>query len=474
MKKIILSFFLLASFFGKGQAINFGNLGIGFDNNSVRSLFYDTLDKKLYAGGHFKYADNKIAWGVAVWNGNFWDSLAGGLTQYPQNTSGASYSTNFIYKMIKFQNKIYCIGSFDYVNGKPAAEIAVWNGVTWEFPIAEHPNWQIQDLLVFNNILYACGLFTKFGNTTCNYIAKFDGNSWQPVGDFTKYCKNSGLPAQMNAITVFRDEIYVGGAWDDSTGTTRNIAKFDGSNWINVGTGISQGGVNSVFDLEVFKDELYIGGRFSKTNEIPGNSLVKWDGASYKTIGYDQLTSGSFISQLKSSKKHLAAIGNFQNIGDTGTYNLFYLDSNTACYINDLKSMYLNGGLVCAEYINDSLIVGGSFTMLGNVNANCVGVITNYDVNTNCFYVGINNRTINENIVSLFPNPFQDRLNITFDSDVFYKIRLRITNTLGQIVYSKNNLEQKQEIDLRFLPSGVYFIKLQNNSEQKVFKLIKD
>ncbi len=52
--------------------------------------------------------------------------------------------------------------------------------------------------------------------------------------------------------------------------------------------------------------------------------------------------------------------------------------------------------------------------------------------------------------------------------------KLDIINSLGQIVYTLNNPDQKQEIDLSFLASGVYYLVVQNRTEQKAVKLIKE
>jgi hypothetical protein len=58
------------------------------------------------------------------------------------------------------------------------------------------------------------------------------------------------------------------------------------------------------------------------------------------------------------------------------------------------------------------------------------------------------------------------------NNNLHYK--LKITNTIGQIVYSSLSKNVKEAIDLSFLASGVYYLKVQNNLEQKVFKIIKE
>jgi hypothetical protein len=78
------------------------------------------------------------------------------------------------------------------------------------------------------------------------------------------------------------------------------------------------------------------------------------------------------------------------------------------------------------------------------------------------------------NGVIIYPNPLINKLNINFEMNIAENYYIQITNTIGQTIYSKDTLTQKQEIDLSFLESGIYYLRVQNNSEQKVFKIIKE
>jgi hypothetical protein len=482
VKKRLVYFYLLASFLGMGQAIKFGRLGTGFNNDyvtPVRALFYDTLDKKLYAGGQFTKADGKTVWGAAVWYNNSWDSLRGGLAQFRQQSPGpseGSYSS-WAWKIIRYKNKIYYAGPINWVNGKNQYNLGVWNGSDWDYPISEPPNGEIFDLKVDNNILYACGMFTKFGNTTCNYVAKFDGASWQPVGDFSKYFKSVQPPATMQAIEIYENEIYVGGEFDDSTGTTRNIAKFDGTNWVNVGTGIQQGGVNCVFALQEFNNKLYIGGRFGKTQDIPGNSFVLWDGNNYKQISSSGLSDGDYITAFKKHKDKLFVTGKFLKYGPFTAIGLFYIDSLQQCAITGLQSTYENPENTYwepIEFMGDSLILGGLFKYLDTVRANSIGVITNYDSSPNCLTTNLQENYLAKSLINVFPNPVTNKLNVEFNFVVPEVSNLLIYNYQGEVVYRLDKIQQKQEIDFSYLSHGIYLLKIYGISLQQVIKIVKE
>lgn len=84
------------------------------------------------------------------------------------------------------------------------------------------------------------------------------------------------------------------------------------------------------------------------------------------------------------------------------------------------------------------------------------------------------NEMPNDLPIRIYPNPAKNLLKIEFEGTETESARLALSNTLGQEVYSLNNLNQKQEIDLNFLPSGIYFLKLKDYSGQKTFKIIKE
>jgi hypothetical protein len=475
MRLNFLYFILLAPFLVMGQAISYHTLGGGITSctsiPAVRTMYYDSIDGKLYAGGFLKWAEGKVAQGITVWDGSSWDTLAGGLTQYPHSTGGVNCQSEWVHKLIRFQNNIYVSGGFQWVNGKPQGGYAIYNGSTWVYPIIDAPNAMIQDFKVYNGNLYACGLFTKFNNTTCNYIARFDGVSWQPVGDFGLFCKGD-TPAQINAIEFFNGELYIGGLFDDSTNVTRNIAKFNGTEWINVSMGIQQGGINAVWDLAVFKNELYIGGRFSASIDIPENCIIKWDGNNFKPVGQN-LSTQSTVWAFKSTKKHLFVQGILLDENDPSLYNVFYVDSEAACSIVKMKDIAAQSQISCIESIGDSLIVGGDFDTIGTIQANSVAAIRGYEDNSHCKFVGLSENALLLN-TKIYPNPFKNTIHIEISLSELHNSSVQIFNSFGQEIRIIPLSETSNVYDLSFLPIGIYFFKLQNSETQKVYKVIKN
>lgn len=112
----------------------------------------------------------------------------------------------------------------------------------------------------------------------------------------------------------------------------------------------------------------------------------------------------------------------------------------------------------------------------------CFGKITPYTPffggsSSSCYlsYTGLDDTFLMESsLIKLYPNPIKDKLQIEFQNEAAQETKLNITNSLGQLVYFSNNPNQKQEINLNFLPSGIYYLKIQTNSEQRIFKIVKE
>src|SRR3990170_2075974 len=56
--------------------------GLKFDGGGTITLFTDTVDNILYAGGNILEADNIPVNFIAKWDGVKWDSVGSGLTAY--------------------------------------------------------------------------------------------------------------------------------------------------------------------------------------------------------------------------------------------------------------------------------------------------------------------------------------------------------------------------------------------------------
>jgi len=150
--------------------------------------------------------------------------------------------------------------------------------------------------------LYIGGYFTFVGDVIANYIAKWDGSSWSALG--------SGIGGYVHALAVSGNDLYAGGQFTAAGGSTANhIAKWDGSSWTALGSGITY----TVFALAVSGSNVYAGGIFSTAGGSAANYVAKWDGSSWTALGSGGMN--NIVWALAVSGSDLYAGGAFTTAG---------------------------------------------------------------------------------------------------------------------------------------------------------------
>ena len=82
----------------------------------------------------------------------------------------------------------------------------------------------------------------------------------------------------------------------------------------------------------------------------------------------------------------------------------------------------------------------------------------------------INQITILESDFIIFPSPTSNNLNVKGPNE---KYALKILNVQGQMFYELNNISGHQNIDVSFLPSGLYFLNVSHNKGYQNIRFIK-
>jgi hypothetical protein len=185
---------------------------------------------------------------------------------------------------------LYAGGTFNYAGGASANFIAKWDGVSWS-PLGGGMNNGVSALAVYDDggglALYAGGVFTSAGGVAANRIAKWDGASWSPLG--------SGMttgfgPWGVHALAVYDDgsgeRLVAGGIFPTAGGVSvSNLASWDGAGWSDLGGGVD----NHVAALTVFDGgagpELVVGGGFSHAGGLPALGIARWNGTNWSALG---------------------------------------------------------------------------------------------------------------------------------------------------------------------------------------------
>lgn len=186
----------------------------------------------------------------------------------------------------------------------------------------------------------------------------------------------------------------------------------------------------------------------------------------------------SIDSVLLGTKYHKRFVGTttfWQNYSPTRAYFIEGVGASAGVFNSAFNSLYNQSSkLACFSGTNFSKYYIGQ-------NSWNVGVPTYPsglgDI-TVCFISlpsAINKNSDNEQTINIYPIPAKDKITLEFDNKKAEEFNLTISNSLGQKINSSaRTINSRTEIDLSELPAGIYYLKIQNDSWQKTFKIIKD
>ena len=246
----------------------------------------------LYAGGVFTHLSSGTIprWGIAKLVGSVWESVGAGIP----------VTVGFPFSLAVFDDgsgpKLYVAGMYDSI-GTLTDSILAWDGVAWS------------------------GLGGGLVGTAFPYV-------WPSIEAMCVYDDGNG-PA-----------LYVGGILGSASGIPAdNVAKWDGSTWSALGSGVTGGGQYPAVNTLVVYDDgsgpaLYVGGQFTSAGGVPVNGVAKWNGATWSSIpGVSPTPPGNAVRALTThddgNGMALYASGNWlaRPTGTTGP--LLRLDGST-------------------------------------------------------------------------------------------------------------------------------------------------
>lgn len=228
----------------------------------------------LYVGGKFTTTNGTTVNRVARWSGS------GELAALGGGVDGD------VLALATYGGNVIAGGAFSNAGGAPANGVAAWNETSGAWTtLGDGVFGTVRALLVADdgsgNALYAAGEFDKAGAVGASSVARWDGSAWTALG--TGLCCGG-----VSALALYNGALHAGGTID-STGDdpVNGVARWDlaTQTWTSLGDGVTGGRPTNVMALAVWNGELVAGGDFQKAGGSPARHLARWNGSSWSTFG---------------------------------------------------------------------------------------------------------------------------------------------------------------------------------------------
>jgi hypothetical protein len=290
-------------------------------------VFDDGCGPALYVGGNFENIGGIAASSIARWDGSSWANLGKGVDGSVEALAVFDDGSG---------PALHAGGGFTMAGSVGANHVAKWTGTNWR-ALGSGASGPVRALTVFDDgsgpALHAAGRFTVVGGVAAPFIAKWDGSRWSSLG--SGMGPDTGTTI-VESLTVFDDgrgpALYAGGSFATAGGSTaEGIARWDGASWTPVGSGVSPVLLPyGVFAMSVFDDgdgpALYAGGRFGSAGGVSARSIARWDGSSWTALGSGIGDSSSRVDALAvfddGSGPTLFAAGSFASAGGAEADNI--------------------------------------------------------------------------------------------------------------------------------------------------------
>jgi hypothetical protein len=323
----------------------------GGADESVRAML-PYGDGLVLAGG-FATLDNRIRSGIAKGDGHTWEALGDGVD-------------GTVFALAEFEGDVIAAGDFEKAGTVSALRVARWNGQDWQ-PMAEGFDERVTTLAVYHGELYAGGWFQRAGSELCSHIARWDGQAWRAVA--------GGVDGHVLAMAVYGDRLYAGGQFGQAGGNVAPyLASFDGTDWAPSlssnpqVSGKPEGLSGAVLALTVWRDQLVVGG-LNVFDDDDGvlNAIAFWNGADWSTIDggaaipAGQPSIGGWVMSLGTYRSSLVAGGEFALAG--------FGDFSSIAFWNgsewNVPEKGVDGQVRTVAQVGSGLFIGGKFNTAG-------------------------------------------------------------------------------------------------------------
>lgn len=417
MKTVLLIFFSIA-LFSNALAQEWIDLNGGVDGAITDITEYNG---KLVVVGNFMRAGGIYSPHMAFWDGNNWEA------------AGMDSLSIIPHCLIVNNDTLFSSSSYWH-------ELLYWNGTDWNTYL-QLPSEADRAISYHNEIYftpYSGMLLYRITNDTILMIGQMSGG----IGD----------------MTIYNDQLFATGCFDYINGSRfGHIASYDGTTWHLVANGFTSGSFGK--SLEILNGMLYIGGPISPFGDNIYYGLLTYDNSIFQVASVQpdcQIIDMKFVSDNL-----------FINSINDSRYTVKLLDSTSWRTIGEIEipnSSYLYPTMIS---FNNKLYIAGEFSIINGATYNNIarweetsGISQNFI--TKIKQLNISPNPAN-NFVSIGINSYNSNLNS----------ELTISDINGKQLQKQSLINNSQIINIENLPAGIYIVKVSNEKEVFVGKLVK-
>ena len=325
------------------------------------AVFDDGSGPKLYASGAYGvWRLSKGAWSDAVGQPN-----------------------HVVTDMLVFDDghgpALFFAGAFQTIAGVPFRGIARWNGQALDdLDGGANASAPVEALCVFDDgsgpALFAAGKFTSMGGVACSALARWNGQTWSPVG--------SGLQNVflVNDLFVHDDgsgagpELVVTGHFSGAGGSPAgNIARWNGTQWRTMDGGVAGptpgawavGNALAAYDDRSGRGpDLIVGGVFAHAGTAASSCIARWTSCGGHASTFCFGDGSGTACPCGNASASGAQAGCLNSLGMGGT-----MRAHGRASLSD-DTLVLEGGSMpittCLYYQGQNLVAGGAGVVFGD------------------------------------------------------------------------------------------------------------